>query len=63
VTRYAHNRKLLVEQGDLVRQGQVIAKMGRSGRTTGTHLHFEIIRDGKSVNPLRFVKSGKQKSG
>jgi murein DD-endopeptidase MepM/ murein hydrolase activator NlpD len=57
VTRYAHNRTLLVEKGDLVRQGQVIATMGSSGRTTGTHLHFEVIRDGKTVNPLRFVKS------
>lgn len=59
VTRYAHASKLLVKKGELVRQGQVIAAMGRSGRTTGVHLHFEVIRDGKTVNPLRFVKDTK----
>jgi murein DD-endopeptidase MepM/ murein hydrolase activator NlpD len=57
LTRYAHNSELLVEVGDLVRQGQPIATMGRSGRATGTHLHFEVIRDGKTLDPLRFVKS------
>lgn len=57
VTRYAHNSKLLVSEGELVRQGQVIAAMGRSGRATGTHLHFEVIRGGKTVNPLKFVKA------
>jgi hypothetical protein len=56
LTRYAHNSNLLVKKGVLVRQGQVIAAMGRSGRTTGVHLHFEVIRDGKTVNPLKFVK-------
>jgi murein DD-endopeptidase MepM/ murein hydrolase activator NlpD len=57
VTRYAHNSALLVELGDLVRQGQVIAAMGRSGRATGTHLHFEVIRKGKTLNPIKFVKA------
>jgi murein DD-endopeptidase MepM/ murein hydrolase activator NlpD len=56
LTRYAHNSELLVKKGDLVKQGQVIAKMGRTGRVTGVHLHFEVLRDGKAVNPLRFVK-------
>jgi len=62
VTRYAHNSKLLVEVGQLVRQGQDIAEMGRSGRATGTHLHFEVIRDGKTVDPIKFVKSGQSGS-
>lgn len=61
VTRYAHNSKLFVEKGDLVRRGQVIAAMGHSGRATGTHLHFEVIRDGKTVNPLKFVKAERSK--
>ena len=62
VTRYAHNSKLFVSEGELVRQGQVIAAMGRSGRATGTHLHFEVIRGGKTVNPLKFVKAAKAKT-
>ncbi len=57
VTRYAHNKKLLVVVGQLVRQGQDIAEMGHSGRATGTHLHFEVIRNGTTVNPLKFVKT------
>ncbi len=61
VTRYAHNSKLLVRQGELVKQGQVIAAMGRSGRATGVHLHFEVVRDGKTVNPLKFVKEIKSR--
>lgn len=60
VTRYAHNRKLLVKAGELVRQGQVIAEMGRSGRATGTHLHFEVIRHGKTLDPIKFVKSRRE---
>lgn len=65
MTRYAHNSKLLVRKGELVRQGDVIAAMGRSGRATGVHLHFEVIRDGRTVDPLRFVKNIKhrKKSG
>ncbi len=57
LTRYAHNSELLVEVGQLVRQGQDIAEMGSSGRATGTHLHFEVIHDGKTVDPINFVKS------
>ncbi|MCU0833981.1 MAG: M23 family metallopeptidase [Chromatiaceae bacterium] len=55
VTRYAHNDKNLVQVGDLVRQGQVIATLGSSGRTTGAHLHFEVLKDGKQVDPLSYV--------
>ena len=59
VTRYAHNKKNLVAVGDLVEKGQTIAQMGSSGRSTGTHVHFEVLRDGKPVNPMRYVRAGR----
>ncbi|WJW74944.1 M23 family metallopeptidase [Thiohalobacter sp. IOR34] len=55
VTRYGHNRELLVKVGDTVQPGQTIAHMGSSGRSTGPHVHFEILRHGKPINPARFV--------
>ena len=55
-TRYAHNSKLLVSAGDKVYKGQKIANSGNSGRTTGPHLHFEVIKNGRVVNPLNYVK-------
>ncbi|MEW6308010.1 MAG: M23 family metallopeptidase [Bacillota bacterium] len=54
VTYYAHNSKNLVRVGDTVVQGQVIALVGRTGRSTGPHLHFEVRVDGRFVNPLTF---------
>jgi murein DD-endopeptidase MepM/ murein hydrolase activator NlpD len=56
VTRYAHNQKALVKVGDTVQKGQAIALMGSTGRSTGPHLHFEVLRNGRAVDPLRFVK-------
>ena len=54
-TRYCHNEKLLVKQGDMVRKGQEVALMGSTGRSTGPHLHFEVLKNGAQVDPLRFI--------
>ena len=54
-TRYAHNRTLLVSIGDLITPGQEIAQVGSTGRSTGPHLHFEVIRDGQAVDPLAAI--------
>ena len=53
-TSYSHNSKLLVKKGDKVKKGQVIAKVGSSGRSTGTHLHYEVKLNGKNVNPAKY---------
>lgn len=55
VTRYGHNASNLVAVGDYVRPGQTIALMGATGRATGTHLHFEILRNGLHLNPARVL--------
>ena len=52
ITVYAHNQINLVRVGQTVRAGQTIAKVGQTGRTTGAHLHFEVRRGVKPVNPL-----------
>jgi murein DD-endopeptidase MepM/ murein hydrolase activator NlpD len=49
VTRYAHAQELLVKQGDFVKQSQMIAKVGSTGRSTGPHLHYEVLRDGVTL--------------
>jgi murein DD-endopeptidase MepM/ murein hydrolase activator NlpD len=54
-TRYCHNEKVLVKQGDMVRKGQELALMGSTGRSTGPHLHFEVLKNGTQVDPLRFI--------
>ena len=54
-TRYAHVSKALVKQGDIVRRGQAIAQVGSSGRSTGPHLHFEVLVAGVPQNPARFL--------
>jgi murein DD-endopeptidase MepM/ murein hydrolase activator NlpD len=59
VTRYAHNSRLVVKVGDLVRVGQEIAKAGSTGRSTGAHVHFEVWENGRVVNPRKFLGDGK----
>ncbi len=54
-TRYCHNEKILVKQGDMVAKGQEVALMGSTGHSTGPHLHFEVLKDGAQVDPLRFI--------
>lgn len=56
VTRYAHNKENLVAVGEVVKKGQQIAVMGSSGRSTGPHVHFEVLQNGKVVNPLKYIQ-------
>ncbi|HXK55798.1 MAG: M23 family metallopeptidase [Gammaproteobacteria bacterium] len=56
VTKYAHNSKVFVESGDLVEKGDIIGLVGSSGRSTGPHVHFEISRNGKSINPSSYLE-------
>jgi murein DD-endopeptidase MepM/ murein hydrolase activator NlpD len=55
VTRYGHNQRVLVAVGDTVVRGQPVALMGSTGRSTGPHVHFEVLRNGRQINPLSFV--------
>ena len=54
-TRYGHNAKLLVEVGDSVVKGQAISLMGSTGRSTGPHVHFEVLKNDRQINPSKFV--------
>ena len=56
VTRYAHAQRSLVVARQTVRRGQPVALLGESGRTTGPHLHFEVLRDGRPVDPLGLAR-------
>jgi murein DD-endopeptidase MepM/ murein hydrolase activator NlpD len=62
VTRYAHNLKNLVKVGQRVAKGEHIARLGSSGRSTGNHVHLEILRHGRAVNPMPFVRASKARS-
>ena len=57
VTRYGHNEKIIVKVGQSVVRGQEIALLGSTGHSTGPHVHFEVLRNGRQVDPLSFVKS------
>lgn len=58
VTRYAHTSRTFVKQGDIVRRGQKIAEIGTTGRSTGPHLHFEVLVQGVFQDPQKFLSAG-----
>lgn len=59
ITRYAHNSKVLVKKGDLIKRGQKVAEVGNTGRSTGPHLHFEVLVYGVPQDPQKFLDAGK----
>jgi len=62
ITRYAHNSKVLVQVGQMVRRGQKISLSGSTGRSTGPHMHFEVRYKGVAQNPARFLKDAAAKA-
>ncbi|MBW8778226.1 MAG: M23 family metallopeptidase [Burkholderiales bacterium] len=61
MTRYGHTSKILVKVGDLIKRGQVVADVGTTGRSTGPHLHFEVLVDGIPQDPQRFLAGANAK--
>ena len=59
VTRYGHNDAALVQVGQRVRKGEAIAQMGSTGRSTGPHVHFEVLLNGRTVNPYQYVQAAR----
>ena len=59
-TRYAHMSQILVQEGQTVSSGDLIGKVGSTGRSTGPHLHYEVHRNGNALNPIRFLKAGRK---
>ncbi len=58
ITRYAHSSRVFVKKGDLIKRGQKIAEVGTSGRSTGPHLHFEVLVQGVPQDPQKFLNAG-----
>ncbi len=58
-TRYGHNDKIVVRVGERVKKGDTISKMGSSGRSTGPHVHFEVHKNGRSVDPIKYVRASR----
>lgn len=63
MTRYAHNSRNLVEVGTRIHVGQIVAKVGSTGRSTGPHCHFEVWLNGRPVNPMAYVRSTRATRG
>ncbi len=59
VTRYAHNGKILVSLGEQVEKNTQIAELGSTGRSTGPHVHFEVLKKGRQINPIKFIRAAK----
>jgi murein DD-endopeptidase MepM/ murein hydrolase activator NlpD len=59
VTRYGHNARVLVKPGDKVNKGQRIALIGSTGRSTGPHVHFEVLFNDKVVNPTEYIEASR----
>jgi len=59
ISRYAHSSKVLVKKGDLIKRGQKIAEVGNTGRSTGPHLHFEVLVQGIPQDPQKFLNAGR----
>ena len=57
VTRYGHNEEILVKVGDSVERGQTISRMGSTGRSTGPHVHYEVLLNNRQIDPIRFVQT------
>ena len=58
-TRYGHNSKNLVQVGDTIKKGQVVSEMGTTGRSTGPHVHFEVLYNGRAVNPKKYIQAAR----
>jgi murein DD-endopeptidase MepM/ murein hydrolase activator NlpD len=59
VTRYGHNQAVRVKVGDTIKKGQVVAAMGSTGRSTGPHVHFEVLLNGRVVDPIKYIRAAK----
>lgn len=57
VTRYGHNKKIMVKEGDKVNKGDDLALMGSTGRSTGPHVHFEVLYNGRSQDPVKYINA------
>ncbi len=60
VTRYAHVSKIFVKKGQRVKRGDIVARVGATGRATAAHLHYEVLKDGKHHNPLKYILTDEQ---
>ena len=60
ITRYGHASKVLIKKGDLIKRGQKIAEVGSTGRSTGSHLHFEVLVQGVFQDPQKFLTAGQK---